>query len=185
MVTVPTRGRCRLGSGDQAGGPRLRLLDPTDDQAPAAGHEVRQHRTDECDRGRAESDHRQAGTGRPLCAGHRDAQRDCVAQLLRLPPRRGHRPDPEPVSARSIPPVASGARTPQPDGRWARERVGRYRPKVPRRVPRAIPDQRFNELFAALPSNQDRALVAFWISTGVRASDLRGCSSATSIRVSS
>lgn len=57
---------------------------------------------------------------------------------------------------------------------WARERVGRYRPKVPHRVPRAIPDQRFNELFAALPSNRDRALVAFWISTGVRASELLG-----------
>jgi integrase len=57
---------------------------------------------------------------------------------------------------------------------WARERVGRYRPKVPHRVPRAIPDQRFNELFAALLSNRDRALVAFWISTGVRASELLG-----------
>ncbi|MGH3449509.1 MAG: tyrosine-type recombinase/integrase [Haloechinothrix sp.] len=57
---------------------------------------------------------------------------------------------------------------------WARERVGRYRPKVPHRVPRAIPDLRFNELFAALPSNRDRALVAFWISTGVRASELLG-----------
>lgn len=57
---------------------------------------------------------------------------------------------------------------------WARERVGRYRPKVPQRVPRAIPDQRFNALFAALPSNRDRALVAFWISTGVRASELLG-----------
>ncbi|MGB9137899.1 MAG: tyrosine-type recombinase/integrase [Pseudonocardiaceae bacterium] len=57
---------------------------------------------------------------------------------------------------------------------WARERVGRYRPKVPHRVPRAIPDQRFNELFTALASNRDRALVAFWISTGVRASELLG-----------
>ncbi|WP_433204844.1 tyrosine-type recombinase/integrase [Nocardia sp. CA-107356] len=57
---------------------------------------------------------------------------------------------------------------------WARERVGRYRPKVPHRVPRAIPDHRFNELFAALGSHRDRALVAFWISTGVRASELLG-----------
>ncbi|GAA3528831.1 hypothetical protein GCM10022222_09860 [Amycolatopsis ultiminotia] len=57
---------------------------------------------------------------------------------------------------------------------WASERVGRYRRKVPQRVPRAIPDQLFNELFAALPSNRDRALVAFWISTGVRASELLG-----------
>jgi site-specific recombinase XerD len=57
---------------------------------------------------------------------------------------------------------------------WRPERVGRYRPTVPRRVPRAIPDDRFNELFAALSSNRDRALVAFWISTGVRASELLG-----------
>jgi hypothetical protein len=38
--------------------------------------------------------------------------------------------------------------------------------------PRAIPDQRFNQLFAALSSNRDRAMVAFWISTGVTASEL-------------
>src|SRR5207249_10675679 len=42
------------------------------------------------------------------------------------------------------------------------------------RIPRALPDERFNELFAALASNRDRALVAFWISTGVRASELLG-----------
>jgi site-specific recombinase XerC len=57
---------------------------------------------------------------------------------------------------------------------WRPERVGRYRPTVPRRVPRAIPDDRFNELFAALSSNRDRALVAFWVSTGARASELLG-----------
>src|SRR6478735_8398911 len=57
---------------------------------------------------------------------------------------------------------------------WAHDRVGRYRPKVRNRIPRAIPDQRLNELFGALPSNRDRALVAFWISTGVRASELLG-----------
>jgi site-specific recombinase XerD len=57
---------------------------------------------------------------------------------------------------------------------WNNERVGRYRPTVPRRIPRAIPDDRFNELFAALSSNRDRAMVAFWISTGARASELLG-----------
>jgi len=61
-----------------------------------------------------------------------------------------------------------------PMQQWRPERVGRYRPTVPRRVPRAIPDDRFNELFAALSSNRDRALVAFWISTGARASELLG-----------
>jgi len=61
-----------------------------------------------------------------------------------------------------------------PMHQWSHERVGRYRPVVARRIPRAIPDERFNELFVALPSNRDRALVAFWISTGVRAAELLG-----------
>jgi integrase len=54
------------------------------------------------------------------------------------------------------------------------ERAGRYRPKVPVRAPRQIPDGRFDELFAALGSHRDRALVAFWVSTGARASELLG-----------
>ena len=48
------------------------------------------------------------------------------------------------------------------------ERTGLYRPKVPRRIPRIIPDDLFNELFARLGSHRDRALVAFWVSTGAR-----------------
>lgn len=52
------------------------------------------------------------------------------------------------------------------------ERTGRYRPKVPSRVPRSIPDAEFNEIFARLPSHRDRALVAFYVSTGARASEL-------------
>ena len=56
---------------------------------------------------------------------------------------------------------------------WRRTgRPAPYQPKAPKRVPRAIPDERFNELFAALPSNRDRALLAFWISTGARAQEL-------------
>ena len=54
------------------------------------------------------------------------------------------------------------------------EPAGRYRPKVPRRIPRQIPDARFDELFAGLGSHRDRALLAFWISTGARASELLG-----------
>ena len=57
---------------------------------------------------------------------------------------------------------------------WKPERTGRYRPVVPKRIPRAIPDDWFNKLFAALASDRDRALVAFWISTGARASELLG-----------
>jgi len=47
-----------------------------------------------------------------------------------------------------------------------------YQPRAVKRVPRAIPDARFNEVFAALPSHRDRALLAFWISTGARAQEL-------------
>jgi len=54
------------------------------------------------------------------------------------------------------------------------ERAGLYRPKVASRVPRHIPDERFNELFASLRSHRDRALVAFYVSTGARASELLG-----------
>jgi integrase len=53
-----------------------------------------------------------------------------------------------------------------------RERAGLYRPTVPKRVPRSVPDEEFNEIFARLPSHRDRALVAFYVSTGARASEL-------------
>ncbi|MGV9396761.1 hypothetical protein [Streptomyces sp. NPDC003668] len=52
------------------------------------------------------------------------------------------------------------------------ERAGLYRPRVPKRVPRSVPDEEFNETFARLPSHRDRALVAFYVSTGARASEL-------------
>jgi integrase len=55
---------------------------------------------------------------------------------------------------------------------FRRERSGLYRPRVPSRVPRSVPDEEFNEIFARLPSHRDRALVAFYISTGARASEL-------------
>ena len=54
------------------------------------------------------------------------------------------------------------------------ERSGLYRPKVAVRRPRQIPEEKFSELFAALGSHRDRALVAFWVSAGVRASELLG-----------
>jgi integrase len=52
------------------------------------------------------------------------------------------------------------------------ERAGLYRPTVPARIPRSVPDGEFNEIFARLPSHRDRALVAFYVSTGARASEL-------------
>jgi len=58
------------------------------------------------------------------------------------------------------------------------QRSGRYRPRVAARIPRAIPDEKFDELFAALGSHRDRALVAFWVSTGARAAELLGATRA-------
>jgi integrase len=55
---------------------------------------------------------------------------------------------------------------------YRNERSGLYRPKVVGRVPRSIPDEQFNEIFARLGSHRDRALVAFYVSTGARASEL-------------
>jgi integrase len=54
------------------------------------------------------------------------------------------------------------------------QRAGRYRPKARRPILRHIPDEKFDELFAELGSNRDRALVACWVSTGARASELLG-----------
>jgi site-specific recombinase XerC len=55
---------------------------------------------------------------------------------------------------------------------YRNERAGLYRPRVVKRIPRNIPDAEFNEIFARLPSHRDRALVAFYVSTGARASEL-------------
>jgi site-specific recombinase XerC len=49
-----------------------------------------------------------------------------------------------------------------------------YQPKEPRPAPRSIPDQAFSDLFTGLACNRDRALIAFYISTGARASELLG-----------
>lgn len=57
-----------------------------------------------------------------------------------------------------------------------------YQPKEPRPAPRSIPDQAFNDLFAGLTCNRDRALIAFYISTGARASELLGVAQAWSPR---
>ncbi len=63
---------------------------------------------------------------------------------------------------------------------WRAERSGRYRPRVAQRIPRQIPDEKFGELFAALGSHRDRALVSLWVSSGARASELLGVSCADS-----
>lgn len=49
-----------------------------------------------------------------------------------------------------------------------------FRQKTPERIPRHLPDRLFDELFATLRSDRDRALLAFYVSTGARASELLG-----------
>lgn len=48
----------------------------------------------------------------------------------------------------------------------------RYNPKVPKRRPREIPDERWKTLFGALRCNRDRALLALAVSNGARASEV-------------
>ncbi|HEX9359443.1 MAG TPA: site-specific integrase [Streptosporangiaceae bacterium] len=56
------------------------------------------------------------------------------------------------------------------------QRAGLYRPRLAGHAPHHIPEGKFSELFAALGSHRDRALVALWVSTGARASELLGAS---------
>ncbi len=48
------------------------------------------------------------------------------------------------------------------------------RQKTPASRPRGIPDHAFDRLFAAMGCDRDRALLAFYVSTGARASELLG-----------
>jgi integrase len=48
------------------------------------------------------------------------------------------------------------------------------RQKTAHRLPRAIPDPLWEELFASMTSHRDRALLAFYVSSGARASELLG-----------
>lgn len=56
----------------------------------------------------------------------------------------------------------------RPEGRL------RYNPRIARQRPRAIPDARWDELFAALRSHRDRAIAALAVSNGARAGELLG-----------
>ena len=49
--------------------------------------------------------------------------------------------------------------------RYRDERAGLYRPAVPVRIPRSVPDAEFSEVFARLPCHRDRALMASYVST--------------------
>lgn len=50
----------------------------------------------------------------------------------------------------------------------------RYNPRLPKHRPRAMPDERWAELFAAMRSNRDRALLAVAVSTAARAGEILG-----------
>ena len=81
--------------------------------------------------------------------------RRCSA-VLRFPPRLRHRPGAEDrlPAGRFPPPSPAPAARHDPMDEWRPERTGRYRPTVPKRIPRAIPDDWFNKLFASLDSGQ-------------------------------
>ncbi|QFZ22749.1 tyrosine-type recombinase/integrase [Saccharothrix syringae] len=51
-------------------------------------------------------------------------------------------------------------------------RRGAYRQKEPKRTPRSIPDAAVDDLFAGLNSHRDRAMIAFYLSSGARPSEL-------------
>ena len=50
----------------------------------------------------------------------------------------------------------------------------RLRQKVPKQAPRSIPDHLWGEVFEAMTCDRDRALLAFYVSSGARASELLG-----------
>jgi integrase len=53
-------------------------------------------------------------------------------------------------------------------------RRARLRQRVPQQTPRAIPDDLWDELFATMGCDRDRALLEFYVSSGARASELLG-----------
>lgn len=112
-----------------------------------------------------------AASGRPLAASTVVHAETVARTFYAFHVERGSGPVVNPF------PLARGTRAGahrDPGRPFRPERAGRYRPGVPQRVPRQIPDEVLGRLFAALGSHRDRALVAFWISTGARASELLG-----------
>ncbi|WP_217697955.1 tyrosine-type recombinase/integrase [Sinomonas mesophila] len=57
---------------------------------------------------------------------------------------------------------------------FARSRRGSYRQRVPQPAWRGIPDDAVAAIFDALEHHRDRALLAFWLSSGARAEELLG-----------
>jgi integrase/recombinase XerD len=57
---------------------------------------------------------------------------------------------------------------------WTPGARGSYRQKTQQRLPRALPDELYEQVFAALTSNRDRAIVSLLVSSGARAAELLG-----------
>ncbi|TSD99818.1 site-specific integrase [Skermania sp. ID1734] len=57
---------------------------------------------------------------------------------------------------------------------FLREGRMRYNPPIPKRRPRTLSDEQWRDVFAALRSHRDRALLALTLSNGARASELLG-----------
>lgn len=77
-----------------------------------------------------------------------------------------------------VPAAARGGTRPGAHGNPLHEfmphRRGAYRQKVPEQAPRVVDDALWNELFAAMTSHRDRAILATYISSAARASELLG-----------
>lgn len=50
----------------------------------------------------------------------------------------------------------------------------RYNPKLPKRRPRSMPEERWRDLFSSMRSNRDRAILSLAIGTAARANELLG-----------
>ena len=144
----------RLGSGDPGRGAGLLPLAAGRGQAGAAALAV-SGRWRSRDRARQPAAARvnavtgKPSRGRPVRGGDGGALRERAARLLRLPSGGRDRADGQPVPAGSAPRAGRGHAHHNPMEPFAGQRSGRYRPKVVTRAPRCIPDERFDELFAA------------------------------------
>ncbi|GAA4047928.1 hypothetical protein GCM10023063_39160 [Arthrobacter methylotrophus] len=79
----------------------------------------------------------------------------------------------DPVTERLVDRGRFGAHH-NPENEYKPGRRADYRQKVPVQAPRSIPDKAFEDLFAALGTDRDRALVAFYVSSAGRPSELVG-----------
>ncbi len=82
---------------------------------------------------------------------------------------RGRGPIVNPVPSGRSAPMGAGDEI---GGQPALRRRGRLRQREPERSPRSLPDAQFDALFRKLGCHRDRALLAFYVSSGVRASEL-------------